>query len=158
MKEIEKYEGVKTQHIKPYEHRTQYYETDQMGIIHHSNYIRWMEEARGDFLEQMNYPYFRMEENEIIIPVISVGCEYKSMVRYPQTVVIDTKISYYDGIKMNVQYKMSDKETGELRALGESRHCFLSRSGKPISLKRSYPEISTRFFQLYDEDGNIVEE
>ena len=36
-----------------YEHKTQYYETDQMGIIHHSNYIRWFEEARMDMMEQM---------------------------------------------------------------------------------------------------------
>lgn len=40
--------------MQDYEHRAQYYETDQMGIIHHSNYIRWMEEARMDFLSRKN--------------------------------------------------------------------------------------------------------
>ena len=38
--------------IVPYEHKAQYYETDKMGIIHHSNYIRWFEEARIDYMEQ----------------------------------------------------------------------------------------------------------
>ena len=158
MKEIEKYEGPKELHIQTYTHKTQYYETDQMGIIHHSNYIKWMEEARLDLMEQLQFPYARMEEMEIMSPVISLNCEYKSMVRYPETVEIIAKISYYDGVKMTIQYKMVDEETGELRAMAESRHCFLNRTGKPISLKRSYPEISTRFFQLYDEDGNVMEE
>ena len=45
-----------------YEHKTQYYETDQMGIIHHSNYIRWFEEARMDMMEQMGMGYAEMEK------------------------------------------------------------------------------------------------
>ena len=52
--------------IKPYEHIVQYYETDQMGIVHHSNYIRWFEEARSYILEQIGFGYKKMEEEGII--------------------------------------------------------------------------------------------
>ena len=52
------------------------------------------------------------------------------------------------GIKLEVEYKMYDKETGELRTTATSSHCFLNRAGKPISLKRSYPELDTRFFEM----------
>ena len=138
--------------IKPYEHHVKYYETDQMGIVHHSNYIRWMEEARMDLMEQMGYSYKSMEDAEIISTVISVACEYKSMVHFSDTVLIETKISYYNGIKLAFTYRMTDKETGELRSLAKSEHCFLNNSGKPISLKRAYPEIDTKFFQLVDEE------
>ena len=62
-----------------YRHKTQYYETDQMGIVHHSNYIRWFEEARTDFLEKLGMGYDRMEAEVIISPVLSVSCEYKTM-------------------------------------------------------------------------------
>ena len=55
-------------------------------------------------------------------------------------------------VKLGISYRMTDKETGELRALAKSEHCFLNNSGKPISLKRSYPEIDTKFFELVDED------
>ena len=48
---------------------------------------------------------------------------------------------------------MTDKETGELRTIAASEHCFLDRNGKPISLKRSYPEIDTKFFQMMDEES-----
>lgn len=137
---------------KPYEHQVKYYETDQMRIVHHSNYIRWMEEARMDLMDQMGFSYAKMEELEIISPVISVSCEYKSMVRFGQTVVIDAKVVSYNGVKLKVVYEMTDKETGELRAVAQSSHCFLSMSGKPLSLKRVYPEIDTKFFTLVEDE------
>jgi len=150
-KEIEVYtENMGDIHIRPYEHRAKYYETDQMGIIHHSNYIRWMEEARMDLMEQIGLNYKQMEEMEIISPVLSVSCEYHSMVHFDDTVVIEAKIIKYNGIKMEVEYRMTDKETGELRTTGRSAHCFLNRAGRPISLKRSYPELDTKFFEYAD--------
>ena len=138
--------------IIPYERKVFYYETDRMGIVHHSNYIRWMEEARMDMMEQMGFGYDKMEELEIISPVISVNCEYKSMVRFGETVVINAKVVSYNGVKLKVVYEMTDKETGELRAMAESSHCFLTMSGKPLSLKRSYPEIDTKFFTLVEDE------
>lgn len=50
--------------IKPYQHLAKYYETDQMGIIHHSNYIRWFEEARIDYMNQIGLTYNRVGENK----------------------------------------------------------------------------------------------
>ena len=137
--------------IRPYEHRAKYYETDQMGIIHHSNYVKWMEEARMDLMEQIGLNYKEMEEMEIISPVLSISVEYHSMVHFDDTVVIQTKLVKYNGIKMEVEYVMTDKETGELRTNGRSSHCFLNRSGKPISLKRSYPELDTKFFEMKED-------
>ena len=55
-----------------YIHQAQYYETDQMGIIHHSNYIRWMEEARIAYMDELGFPYKKVEEAGIISPVLSV--------------------------------------------------------------------------------------
>ena len=131
-----------------YRRKANYYETDQMGIIHHSNYIRWMEEARLDLMEQLGFSYKQMEEMEIISPVLSVSCEYRSMTHFADTVIIEPKIVKYNGIKMEFEYTITDKATGELRATGKSEHCFLSRAGRPISLKRSYPEIDTKFFEF----------
>ena len=48
--------------FKPYEHKVHYYETDKMGVVHHSNYIRWMEEARVDMMEKSGFGYKRLEE------------------------------------------------------------------------------------------------
>ena len=84
--------------LKAYEHKTQYYETDQMGIIHHSNYIRWFEEARTDLLEQIGMGYDTLEAQGIISPVLSVHCEYKSMTHYGDAVVI-----LPNGVKMTLE-------------------------------------------------------
>jgi acyl-CoA thioester hydrolase len=152
MKELQKYDGIQKVRVTPYERKAQYYETDQMGIIHHSNYIRWMEEARMDLLEQIGFSYLEMENLEVISPVLSVNCEYKSMVHFNDIVLIDAKIAAYDGIRMEIEYRITDKEDGELRAVGKTEHCFLNRSGQPISLKRTYPELSTRFFEMSDDE------
>lgn len=149
--EIEVRKDLNPDEIRPYERRAKYYETDQMGIIHHSNYVRWMEEARMDLLDQIGLNYRQMEEMEIISPVLSISVDYHSMVHFDDTVVIETKIVKYNGIKMDLEYVITDKETGELRTKAKSSHCFLNRSGTPISLKRSYPELDTKFFQMKDE-------
>lgn len=131
--------------LLPYEHNAKYYETDQMGIVHHSNYIRWMEEARMDMMEQLGIPYRKMEEEGIISPVVSVSCEYRSMTHFSDTVLIETKITKYNGIRLDLEYKITDKNTGELRSIGTSSHCFLDSDGKIVSLKRTNPETHACF-------------
>ena len=133
---------------RPYIHKAQYYETDQMGIIHHSNYIRWFEESRVDFMEQMGFGYKEMEEHGIGSPVLSVSCEYLSMTHFGDTVFVLPKIEIYTGTRLTLSYKVLDTEQKILRAKGSSRHCFLSSSsGRPVSLKRLLPEIHELFLE-----------
>lgn len=134
--------------LHPYEHHTKYYETDQMGIIHHTNYVKWLEEARMDLMDQIGLGYKQMETLEIISPVLSISIEYRSMAHFDDTVIIETKITKYDGIRMELEYVMLDKATGEIRATAKSSHCFLNRTGAHISLKRIYPELDTKFFEF----------
>lgn len=131
--------------MKPYEHKAQYYETDQMGIIHHSNYIRWMESARIDAMNQMGNDYKKMEESGIVSPVLDIRCEYKSMVHFDDTVFVMVRIKQYDGIRLQLSYTVTDKETGELRAQGESSHCFLNNQNSLVSLKKACPEFHAAF-------------
>ena len=98
--------------LKIYEHKAQYYETDQMGIIHHANYLHWFEEARIDMMEQMGMGYDIMEKQGIISPVLSVHCDYKSMARFGETVQVLVQMKEYNGIRMTLEYTVLDKETG----------------------------------------------
>lgn len=127
--------------IIPYVHDAKYYETDQMAVVHHSNYIRWFEEARVDFLEQIGFGYDRMEEEGILSPVIGVSCEYKSSVKFHDKVVITPKLLFFNGITMNIKYTVKDMETGVIKAIGESKHCFVSNDFKPISVKKYKKEL-----------------
>jgi len=128
-----------------YEHQAQYYETDQMGIIHHSNYVRWMESARIWWMQQIGVDYRKMEEDGIISPVVSVSCQYRSMVHFGDIVQIALKIEKYNGAKLSLSYRVTDKESGELRMTGNSGHCFMDRGGHLVSLKKVYPNYDEAF-------------
>ncbi len=127
-----------------YIHKTQYYETDQMGIIHHSNYIRWFEEARTAFLAEIGYAYARLEKEGIISPVLSVECEYRKMVRYGEDVRIEVEIEKFNGIKLVVIYHVYNEQDGELCTWGRTSHCFLQADGRPVSVKKERPEFYNR--------------
>ena len=101
-------------------HKVQYYETDQMGIVHHSNYIRWFEEARTDLMDQIGFGYEEMEEQGILSPVLSVEADYLRMVHFGDTVTIETHIQSYNGIKLTVAYEVIDDKTGMVHCRGTS--------------------------------------
>ena len=117
-----------------YEHQVQYYETDQMGCVHHSNYIRWFEEVRSDYLRVLGMGYDKMEEAGIVSPVLTIEAAYKSMTRYGETVEIQVGIKEYNGIRIRLEYLIKDRDSKVARCIGESSHCFLDREGKPLSL------------------------
>ena len=118
-----------------------YYETDMMQVVHHSNYIRWFEEARIDYMKKVGFPYDKMEAIGIMMPVLSAECKYRSSVRFGDTVVIHTSINAFNGFKMEIQYKIYDKQTNELRASGSTSHCFTDMNMKPIRINKTHPEI-----------------
>lgn len=124
-----------------YERSPFYYETDRMNVIHHSNYIRWFEEARIYFMEKVGYSYARMESEGIMMPVLSAECEYKNSVKFGDTVLIKAAITEFNGFKMAIQYIITDKETGELRAKGSTTHCFTDMSMKPVRIRKTFPEL-----------------
>ena len=134
----------------PYRHKAQYYETDTMQIVHHSNYIRWMEEARVDLLEQMGLGYDKMEIEGVLSPVLSVQCEFKGMTRFAETVEIRTQLTKYTGVRFELSYEMIGPD-GTLRARGTSAHCFIDGSGKPISLRRRNPAWDALFCRCAEE-------
>lgn len=138
--------------IKPFYRTTLYYETDKMGIVHHSNYVRWLEEARIDLLSQIGLPYDEMEKNGIMIPVLSVSCQYKYAVRFNETVCIKMKMEDFTGLKFKISYRVTDKKSGELRVIGESAHFFVDDNFKPIRVKNVNPKIYDTFNSIVGAD------
>lgn len=136
-----------------YQRRTNYYETDQMGIIHHSNYIRYFEEARLDWMEQIDLDYRRMEEMGVIIPVMFVDCQYLVPLQFEQEIEIQVLLSRFDGIKMEFSYEIYDKADGKLCTTGRSGHCFLGKDMKPLRLKRQFPDLYEKTVQALERDG-----
>lgn len=133
-----------------YVREVNYYETDMMKIVHHSNYIRWFEEARTYLLDCLGYPYARIEEEGIMIPVLSVSCEYKMPCRFGEKVHIFTRLTEYNGIRMKLKYEIWDAAHTELRVTGTSSHCFVDSNFRPVSIKRRIPEMHEIYMNYLD--------
>ncbi len=121
-----------------YRRAANYYETDQMAIIHHSNYVRWMEEARMAWMASLGVDYAEMERLGVISPVVSINVKYKKPVLYGEIVDIEVSVKKYNGVKLALAYEMTNIETGEVTTIGESTHAFM-KDGKLVSLKRTLP-------------------
>lgn len=133
-----------------YRHTVQYYETDKMGITHHSNYIRWMEEARIDFLKQIGWSYDKLEAEGIISPVTGISCKYKASSTYPDEITIGVNVAELKGPVLKFRYVMTNQE-GKTVFEGESEHCFLDKSGRIVRLNRQYPALYELLLKMSEE-------
>ena len=122
-----------------YERKVQYHETDKMGIVHHSNYIKWMEEARAEFLEKRGIPYYKMEALGIVSPVVEVDAKYKSPATFGDIITVSLGIREFNGVRLTVDYTMT-KQDGTVVCEAFSSHCFM-KDNKIISLTKSFPQI-----------------
>ena len=135
------------EHQITYYHEVQYYETDAMRIVHHSNYIRWFEECRTAFLKQVELDYDKLEDRGLIIPVLSAACEYKQSVVFGQTVKILAKVDYFNGLRFGLSYEIYSEDGSTLHAKGTTTHCFLNSQMRPINVKKHARDVYDRFME-----------
>jgi acyl-CoA thioester hydrolase len=104
-------------------------EIDSMGVVWHGNYIQFFEDAREAFGIKYKMPYLDIYHSGYYIPIVSIGCEYKSPLKYGDEAVVD--ITYFDtpAAKIVFKYNIRNIRTGNLAATGESVQVFLSVSG-----------------------------
>ena len=123
---------------KPYIHEVKYYECDRMGVTHHSNYIRFMEEARIDWMDQLGYGYERMEAEGIVSPVTAIECAYKRTTTFKDVIEIEIRVTSMTELKLSFGYTM--KVGGKVVCTASSTHCFLA-GGRPVVLADRFPEL-----------------
>lgn len=131
-----------------FERKINYYETDRMGIVHHSNYIRFLEEARCAFLENIDMPYSLLENLGILIPVLGVQCDFKHHVTFNDTILINVSIKSFNGVRLVMQYSVTEKNSGNLVLTGETKHCFTDSNLKPINLRKHFENVYEKFYSL----------
>ena len=128
-----------------YERRINYYETDKMGIVNHSNYIRFLEEARCAFLDYIGIPYKSIEDAGLMIPVLGVNCKFKHHVTFDDVILIKVSVKDFNGVRLIISYEVTNKNTSYLVLTGETTHCFTDDKLKPVNIKKHYPEIFEKF-------------
>lgn len=127
--------------MEAYKHTVQYYETDRMGITHHSNYIRWMEEARVDYLAQLGWNLEKLEAMGAVSPVTTLEAKYKRNTTFPEVISIWVTLTEFSGVRIKLRYVMKNA-AGEEVFVGQSEHCFLDRQGRILRLKKAFPAFA----------------
>jgi acyl-CoA thioester hydrolase len=125
---------------KAYVRKVQYYETDMMGIVHHANYVRWMEEARIDFMDQLGFPYARMEAEGVLSPVKALSCEYRHPCTFGEEISITVSVESFNGVVLTIVYDMKNQK-GETVCSARSEHVFMNREGRFVRMRRDLPEF-----------------
>ena len=134
-----------------FERKINYYETDRMGIVHHSNYIRFMEEARCYLLEKVGMPYSAFEENGIMIPVLGVNCDFKHHVSFDDTISIKLFVKEFNGVRLTMGYTATKKNSSEVVFTGETKHCFTDKNLRPLRLQKANPNFYEKFNNLKEK-------
>ena len=130
--------------------RVRYKETDNMGVVHHSNYIVWFEIGRSEFLRAKGISYLAIEEKGWMLPVIEARCFYKQPARYDDMVMIRTRVHEFKGARLTLEYKVFREEDDTLLAEGYTVHAITDDGMKPVNLKKADPEMYNFFKMCMD--------
>jgi acyl-CoA thioester hydrolase len=120
--------------------RVRYAETDQMGVVYHSNYLIWFEVGRVEFIRQLGLNYRQMEEEGCGIAVVDVHVRYKAPARYDDELVIETRLLAARGAVVKFGYRILRVGDGRLLCEGETMHVVVGMDMKKRSLPRKYAE------------------
>ncbi|PID91306.1 MAG: thioesterase [Bacteroidetes bacterium] len=93
-------------------YRILYADTDQMGVVYYGNYNRFYEMGRSEFVREEGFPYKRLEEQGIVMPVFSVEAKYRYPLRYDEQIRIETTVSEVPQVRMAFGHKIYNEEGG----------------------------------------------
>ncbi len=130
--------------------RVRYYETDAMGIVHHSNYLRWFELGRTEYLRAVGLPYRSLEEQGIASPVTGIRCRYLKPAKYDDEIVLHVSVKAYKNTRLTMGYEIYCND--QLICSGESDHAFIL-DGRPIAPRRSLPELDRVLTECLQNDS-----
>ncbi|WP_396211246.1 acyl-CoA thioesterase [Flavobacterium sp.] len=112
--------------------RVRYSETDQMGVVYHGNYAQYFEMGRVEWLRNIGISYKWMEENGIMLPVVSLNINYKKPARYDDLLIVKTIFKKQESVKIEFDYEIRN-EKDELLTIANSTLVFVDmKTGRPV--------------------------
>ncbi len=132
-------------HVHPL--RVIYGDTDQMGVAYYANFLRWFEVGRNEYLRALGYPYTRLEEQGIVLPVVEVGCRYLRPAVYDDLLHIESRIEELGRVRVRFAYRIARASTDETLATGFTVHGSLGRQGAPSRLPEHFLHALRAFEQ-----------
>jgi acyl-CoA thioester hydrolase len=122
--------------------RVRYAETDQMGVVYHSNHFIWFEVGRVELLRQLGFSYRDMEiQDRCFIAVAEAKCRYRAPVRYDEEVLIRTELLHVRDSVVRFGYQLRRVNDGTLLAEGETTHIVTDADMKTAALPERYQKV-----------------
>jgi acyl-CoA thioester hydrolase len=121
--------------------RVRYVETDQMGVVYHSNHFVWFEIGRVELMRQLGFSYRDMEEKDgRCVAVVEAKCRYRAPARYDDEILVRTRLLNVKESVIYFGYELRRGEDGTLIAEGETTHIVADRNMKVAALPQKYLE------------------
>lgn len=136
--------------------RVRYQETDRMGIVYHANYVNWFEIGRTELIRDRGFPYSRIEDMGLYLPVVELESKFHLPAKYDDTISIYTRIVSFNALTVKFESQIRRlteldatsglpgnpvEPEGELLVSGGTRHVWLNREWKPVRIDREAPEL-----------------
>ena len=138
--------------LESYVRVVNYYETDQMQVVHHSNYARYLEEARLHLMDQVGLSYDKLEQMGIIIPVLELHDYYTKSITYGDVIEIKPTIIKLSPVRFTLKYQILRSGTDEVLHTAQTSHAFVDTEFKPMNLKKAFPEVYGIFEELVEKE------
>ncbi|MBO5419421.1 MAG: acyl-CoA thioesterase [Bacteroidales bacterium] len=123
-----------------------YYETDQMGIVHHSNYLRYFECGRVDLLKKIGLPIEKIEESGVMMPVVSLNCHYRTPAKLGDSLNVITYIEELPKARLDIRNEIFNQD-GMLVCEGSVMLGFInSETRRPVRCPKSLLNIFEQHF------------
>jgi len=147
--------------------RVHYKATDQMGVVHHANYISWFEMGRTEMMRHLGIAYREMEDLGLLLPVLDVKVKYHKPAHYDDCVAVYTTLEEFSPIRLTFKYEvrrvseadfkenesqLMRERTGELLTSGQTVHMWLNKKWRPARLNKTAPEVYEKIKQTLFND------
>lgn len=120
--------------------KVRFVETDMMGVAHHSNYFRWFEMARVEYLREIGILLNDMMDDNIVFPITDVDCKYRASAKFDDYILIEAVLAEVSKVKMVFTYRVLREQDNMLLATGRTQNAFTDKQGKVIRLPDKYFE------------------
>ena len=125
--------------------RVLYADTDAMGIVYHTNYIKWFEMGRNELMRQLGVAYSELEKLSLNLPLTKVSCHYLSSAKYDQLLTIETKIDYIKRASVKFNSFIWDNNMEKLLVEGYTIHACTNSEGKIQKLPQMIINLMSKY-------------
>jgi len=130
--------------IHRHEIRVRYGETDKMGVVHHSVYPLYFEEARTELMRAIGFRYADLEDDGYLLPLVDIGIRFIRGAVYDDVLVLAARLTEVTKVRLVIEYEVFRKEDGERLAIGQTHHACTSENLRPRRLSTEVYEAFAR--------------